>query len=111
MPEDLSAGVPSINELLPLGKVSAELASKQGGVDPGKVAELAVELSDMGCYEVSLGDTTGVATPASTLKVLQVHTPLYEIFWLLCQEILYLSPCEESSFTLLNHLALRSPFI
>lgn len=44
----------------------------QGSVDSSKVAELAVRLSDMGCYEVSLGDTTGVATPASTLKVLHV---------------------------------------
>ena len=44
----------------------------QGLVDPSRVAELAMRLSDMGCYEVSLGDTTGVATPASTLKVLQV---------------------------------------
>ena len=49
----------------------------QGSVDPRGVAELAVRLSDMGCYEVSLGDTTGVATPASTLKVLQVVTELH----------------------------------
>ena len=36
----------------------------EGDVDPGKVTDVATRLIDMGCYEVSLGDTIGVGTPA-----------------------------------------------
>ena len=35
----------------------------EGWVSPERAAELAAELMDMGCYEVSLCDTTGVGTP------------------------------------------------
>lgn len=35
----------------------------QGAVAPKKVAEVAKALYDMGCYEVSLGDTIGAGTP------------------------------------------------
>ena len=45
----------------------------QGAVDARDVGRLAMKLSDMGCYEVSLGDTTGVGTPASTVQVLKVY--------------------------------------
>jgi hydroxymethylglutaryl-CoA lyase len=38
----------------------------EGEVAPAKVAEVAVALADMGCYEVSLGDTIGVGTPGKT---------------------------------------------
>lgn len=34
-----------------------------GPVDPGRVARVAQALDDMGCYEISLGDTVGRATP------------------------------------------------
>lgn len=34
-----------------------------GAIAPDKVAEVSAALSDMGCYEVSLGDTIGVGTP------------------------------------------------
>lgn len=37
----------------------------QGDVDPSKVSAVAQSLLDMGCYEISLGDTIGVATPDS----------------------------------------------
>lgn len=37
----------------------------EGDTDPALVAELAEKLIDMGCYEVSLGDTIGVGTAAS----------------------------------------------
>lgn len=37
----------------------------EGAVDNTKVAHIAQSLLDMGCYEISLGDTLGVATPAS----------------------------------------------
>lgn len=36
----------------------------EGEVDPGRVAEVAARLADLGCYEISLGDTIGVGTPA-----------------------------------------------
>jgi hydroxymethylglutaryl-CoA lyase len=38
----------------------------EGEVAPAKVAEVAAALYDMGCYEVSLGDTIGTGTPART---------------------------------------------
>lgn len=34
-----------------------------GEVDPKKVVDVSRKLLDMGCYEVSLGDTIGVGTP------------------------------------------------
>jgi hydroxymethylglutaryl-CoA lyase len=37
----------------------------QGKVEPAAAAHVAKALHDMGCYEVSMGDTTGVGTPAS----------------------------------------------
>jgi hydroxymethylglutaryl-CoA lyase len=35
----------------------------EGFVQPSQVARVAKALYDMGCYEISLGDTIGVATP------------------------------------------------
>ena len=35
----------------------------EGEVAPGAVAEVTARLLEIGCYEVSLGDTTGVGTP------------------------------------------------
>ncbi|MCL4129262.1 UNVERIFIED_CONTAM: hypothetical protein GTU68_040205 [Idotea baltica] len=43
----------------------------EGEVDAKKVAEVAFRLHDMGCYEVSLGDTTGVGTPGSITRVIE----------------------------------------
>lgn len=43
----------------------------QGEVPPLGVADVAHALYDMGCYEVSLGDTIGVGTPASVLTMLE----------------------------------------
>ncbi|KAI6112397.1 hypothetical protein EV401DRAFT_1985379 [Pisolithus croceorrhizus] len=45
-----------------------------GRVDPRKVREVARQLLDMGCYEVSLGDTTGAGTPESVRAVLEEVT-------------------------------------
>ena len=36
----------------------------EGDVDPQRVVEIAQKLLEMGCYEVSFGDTIGVAVPA-----------------------------------------------
>jgi hydroxymethylglutaryl-CoA lyase len=42
----------------------------QGDVDNQRIKDIANALLSMGCYEVSLGDTIGVATPAVTEKLL-----------------------------------------
>ena len=44
----------------------------EGEVDPNKVAEVALRLRDIGCYEVSLGDTTGVGTPGSITRLIEI---------------------------------------
>ena len=43
----------------------------EGEIAPQKVAEVAGALFDMGCYEVSLGDTIGVGTPARTQRMIE----------------------------------------
>ena len=42
----------------------------QGEVRPAAVAEVAARLLEMGCYEISLGDTIGVGTPAAVQRML-----------------------------------------
>ena len=46
----------------------------EGDIEPQKVAEVAGALYDMGCYEVSLGDTIGVGTPGKTQAMIQACT-------------------------------------
>jgi hydroxymethylglutaryl-CoA lyase len=43
----------------------------EGEIAPAKVAEVAAALADMGCYEVSLGDTIGVGTPRRTQAMIE----------------------------------------
>ena len=43
----------------------------EGPVAPAKVADVAERLADIGCHEVSLGDTIGVGTPASVQRMLE----------------------------------------
>lgn len=43
----------------------------EGNISPKKVAEVSKQLLDMGCYEISLGDTIGVGTPIKTLHMLE----------------------------------------
>ena len=43
----------------------------EGEVKPARVAEVAGALADMGCYEVSLGDTIGVGTPGKTKSLIE----------------------------------------
>jgi hydroxymethylglutaryl-CoA lyase len=43
-----------------------------GEVKPAAVAKVARQLSDLGCYEISLGDTIGVGTPAKARELLRV---------------------------------------
>ena len=50
----------------------------EGDIDPAKVVEVAARLYDMGCYEISLGDTIGVGTPATIAPMLEAvlkHIP------------------------------------
>ena len=54
------------------GYVSCVIACPyEGAVAPAKVAEVAQRLVDIGCHEVSLGDTIGVGTPASVQRMLE----------------------------------------
>ena len=41
----------------------------EGAIDPKQVAKVTQQLLDMGCYEVSLGETIGTATPDRVQKV------------------------------------------
>lgn len=43
----------------------------EGEVAPQKVAEVAGALHELGCYEVSLGDTIGVGTPRKTQAMIE----------------------------------------
>ena len=43
----------------------------EGDVAPAKVAEIAAALDAMGCYEISLADTIGVATPGKTRTMIE----------------------------------------
>jgi hydroxymethylglutaryl-CoA lyase len=43
----------------------------EGEVDPGVVADMSERLFQMGCYEVSLGDTIGVGTPGKTRRMIE----------------------------------------
>lgn len=43
----------------------------EGAIDPRQVAKVSKQLFDMGCYEISLGDTIGTATPDRVKQVWQ----------------------------------------
>jgi hydroxymethylglutaryl-CoA lyase len=43
----------------------------EGEVKPERVADVAQALFDMGCYEISLGDTIGVGTPGRTKAMIE----------------------------------------
>ncbi len=43
----------------------------EGEIAPVKVAEVVKALHDVGCYEVSLGDTVGVGTPAAARAMVE----------------------------------------
>jgi len=42
----------------------------EGAIDPAAVSRVAARLSDMGCYEISLGDTIGVGTPGAAQRMI-----------------------------------------
>ncbi len=41
----------------------------EGAIDAARVAELAHQLYELGCYEISLGDTIGVGTPRQAVAM------------------------------------------
>ncbi len=44
----------------------------EGDVDPARCLEITKALLEMGCYQVSLGDTIGVGTPLQTKKICEL---------------------------------------
>ncbi len=62
------------------GYVSCALGCPyEGAVAPHKVTSVASALFEIGCYEISLGDTIGVGTPKQTRAMLQavaLHVPI-----------------------------------
>ncbi|WP_461482497.1 hydroxymethylglutaryl-CoA lyase [Porticoccus sp.] len=46
----------------------------EGAVSADKVRQVAERLLQMGCYEISLGDTIGVGTPADIRRVIEAAT-------------------------------------
>jgi hydroxymethylglutaryl-CoA lyase len=42
----------------------------EGSVDPAKVLDVARRLVEMGCHEISIGDTIGVAVPSQVAEVM-----------------------------------------
>ena len=54
----------------------------EGAVAPEKAAEVAQRLFEMGCYEVSLGDTIGVGNPVSVQRMIEAcarHVPMNKL--------------------------------
>jgi hydroxymethylglutaryl-CoA lyase len=43
----------------------------EGAIDPARAIEIAKKLHDMGCYQVSLGDTLGSGTPRQTHGIMK----------------------------------------
>jgi hydroxymethylglutaryl-CoA lyase len=77
----------SLNRFLPIieaakaknipvrGYVSTVLGCPyEGDISPEQVASVSREMLDMGCYEISLGDTIGVGTPVKAKKMLEAVT-------------------------------------
>lgn len=44
----------------------------EGDIAPVAVAEVSKALLEMGCYEISLGDTIGVGTPTATRQLIEI---------------------------------------
>jgi len=54
----------------------------EGEIAPKRVADVATALYEMGCYEVSLGDTIGTGTPGKTKAMIQacaVRVPMQKL--------------------------------
>lgn len=74
----------ALNANVPVrGYVSCVLGCPyEGEISPKAVAEVTAALLDMGCYEVSLGDTIGTGTPLKTADMLDAvlsHSPVHKL--------------------------------
>jgi len=76
-------GTALANGLKVRGYISVALACPyEGEVDPAAVVPIARRLYEMGCYEVSLGDTTGAGTPVRTQRLIEAlarHVPVNKL--------------------------------
>jgi hydroxymethylglutaryl-CoA lyase len=80
------------NNLRVRGYVSTVITCPYDGTtEPQRVREVTKELIQMGCYEVSLGDTVGTGTPESMKRMLNEVVKDTKV------ELLAVSPCERSS--------------
>lgn len=65
------------------GYVSCVIACPyEGQIDPAAVRDVAAALYEMGCYEISLGDTIGVGTPVQMQTVIEAvanHVPVEDL--------------------------------
>ncbi len=60
------------NNIAVRGYISCVLGCPyEGDIAPAVVARVAERLQEMGCYEISLGDTIGVGTPAKTQALVE----------------------------------------
>lgn len=58
------------NEIKVRGYVSCVMGCPyEGDVNPEVVNEITNKLFEMGCYEVSLGDTIGIGTPGIVINI------------------------------------------
>jgi len=68
------------NNLKVRGYVSCVLGCPyDGDIPPQKVAAVASQLLELGCYEISLGDTVGVGTPMAVKSMLEEVAKLVPI--------------------------------
>ncbi len=51
----------------------------EGEIDPSAVAQVAGALEEMGCYEISLGDTIGVGTPVKAQRLIEAVSAIVPI--------------------------------
>jgi hydroxymethylglutaryl-CoA lyase len=80
----VSESITRIAELMPLAKqhsvsvrgyISCVLGCPyEGDIAPSAVLRIAEQLLELGCYEISLGDTIGVGTPTKTQTLLETIT-------------------------------------
>jgi hydroxymethylglutaryl-CoA lyase len=61
------------HQIMVRGYLSCVLGCPYGGIiQPKKVVELAKKLLQLGCYEISLGDTIGVGTPTAVKQLIEL---------------------------------------
>ena len=71
---------------------------------PGTAAEIARRLWEMGCYEVSMGDTIGVGTPASVSTMFKVCPSTTEAHCMLQQAMSCTTALSEAKQASLSEL-------